>query len=93
MGAIVFTERADADLARLRAFLLQASPRTATAAARRIVEGLDLLLLFPRAGIVISRDVRRLIIKHGRAAYVVRYRIVGDDVQILRIWHSRERRR
>lgn len=93
MGAIVFTQRADSDLDPLRAFLLQTSPRAANAAARRIVEGPDLLHMFPRAGVLIRGEVRRLIIKHRRVAFVVRYRIAGDNVHILRIWHGRERRR
>jgi plasmid stabilization system protein ParE len=93
VGAIVFTERADADLFRLRAFLLQASPRAAASAAKRIVEGLDLLAMFPRAGVLVRGNVRRLIVKHGRAAYIVRYQIEGEDIHVLRIWHSRERRR
>lgn len=92
MGDIIFTARASADLVRLRAFLAHKSPRAARAAANRIVRALDLLLLFPRSGTVIRGDIRRLIVKHGRGTYVARYRIVGEDIQILRIWHGRERR-
>lgn len=93
MGEIIFTARADADLDRLRAFLASKSPRAARAAANRIVAALDLLLLFPRTGTVVRGEVRRLIIRHGSSAYIARYRIVGEDVQILRIWHGRERRK
>lgn len=66
MGVVTFTARAYSDIFRLRAFVEQESPRAAEVAVARIFEGIDLLALFPRAGIPVRRDIRRLIIRYRR---------------------------
>jgi plasmid stabilization system protein ParE len=90
---LVFTERAQLDLDRLHDFLASKSPRAAQQAVARIVEALDLLTLFPFAGVLVKNDVRRLVIRFGHGAYIARYRVADAAVLILRIWHSKERRR
>jgi plasmid stabilization system protein ParE len=37
-------------------------------------------------------DLWELIVKLGRAQYVVRYKVSDEEVIVTRIWHSRERR-
>lgn len=92
MHSIIVTERARADLDRLHAFIARKSPRSAQRAVQRIIEGIDLLALFPRSGVVVRRDIRSAFIRFGRSSYVVRYRIEGDAVVITRIWHGKENR-
>ncbi|MBI3438779.1 MAG: type II toxin-antitoxin system RelE/ParE family toxin [Proteobacteria bacterium] len=90
MHRIILTRRARADLDRLHDFIAKQSPRSARRAVQRIIEGVDLLLLFPRSGVVVEGDTRTLTIKFGRSGYVVRYQIAGDDIIITRIWHGKE---
>jgi plasmid stabilization system protein ParE len=90
---VVFTERARADLDRLHAFLDAKSRRSPKRAVQRIIEGIDLLTLFPRSGVIVKGDIRNAFIRFGRSRYVVRYKIDADTVLITRIWHGKESRR
>lgn len=49
----------------------------------------NLLLKHPGMG---RRLDRELDIPFGKRGYVMRYRLDGDDIVILKIWHSREER-
>jgi len=89
---IVLSERANADMDRLRLFLAKKSLRAARDATLRIVQGIDLLLTFPEIGVPLRGGIRQHYLKFRRRAYIVRYRIVGEEIRILRIWHSLERR-
>lgn len=93
MHRIVLTERARADFDRLHAFIAAKSPRSAKRAKQRIIEGIDLLALFPHSGVVVKGDIRNAFIRFGRSGYVVRYKIDADTVLITRMWHSKEDRR
>ena len=93
MHRVVITERAQADFDRLHAFIAAKSPRSARRAVQRIIEGIDLIALFPRSGVVVRRDIRNAYIRFGHSGYVVRYKIEGDAVLITRIWHGKEARR
>ncbi len=77
----------------LHAFIAAKSPRSAKRATQRIIEGIDLLALFPHSGIVVNGDIRNAFIRFGRNGYAVRYKIDADTVLITRIWHSKESRR
>lgn len=92
MHRIVFTARASADLERLHDFIAGKSPRAAQRAVQRLIEGLDLLALFPHSGVLLKRNIRTLTVRFGRSGYVVRYKIEADAVIITRIWHGREKR-
>ncbi|MGD9980660.1 MAG: type II toxin-antitoxin system RelE/ParE family toxin [Hyphomonadaceae bacterium] len=92
MHPIIITKRARADLDRLHAFIAKKSPRSAGRAVQRIIEGIDLLALFPRSGVAVRGDIRSLFIRFGRSTYVVRYKIEVELVIITRIWHGREKR-
>jgi plasmid stabilization system protein ParE len=89
---ILFTERARADLDRLHAFIASKSPRAAKRAVQRIIEGIDLLALFPHSGVVVKGVIRNAFIRFGRSGYVVRYKVEADTVLITRIWHGKEDR-
>jgi plasmid stabilization system protein ParE len=89
---VILTERARADFDRLHEFLASKSPRAAKRAAQRIIEGIDLLALFPNSGVVVKGNIRSAFIRFGRSGYVVRYKVEVDTVQITRIWHGREDR-
>lgn len=92
MHSIILTERARADFDRLHAFVAKKSPRSARRAVQRIIEGIDLIALFPRSGVVVRGRIRSAFIRFGRSSYVVRYKIEADAVIITRIWHGKEDR-
>jgi toxin ParE1/3/4 len=89
---VILTERARADFDRLHAFLASKSPRSAKRAVQRIIEGIDLLSLFPNSGVVVKGNIRNAFIRFGRSGYVVRYKVEAETVLISRIWHGREDR-
>jgi toxin ParE1/3/4 len=89
---VVLTDRARADFDRLHAFLAAKSPRSAKRAAQRIIEGIDLIALFPFSGVVVKGAIRNAFIRFGRSGYVVRYKVEGDTILITRIWHGKEDR-
>lgn len=92
MHRVILTERARADFDRLHAFLASKSPRSAKRAVQRIIEGIDLLSLFPNSGVVVKGNIRNAFIRFGRSGYVVRYKVEAETVLISRIWHGREDR-
>ena len=84
---------ADADLIRLPAFLNVKSVEAAGRAKAAILAGIDSLRELPQRGRPAPRGgYRELVVPFGRDAYVLRYRIVGDEVIVIAIRHSRERR-
>jgi plasmid stabilization system protein ParE len=89
---VIVTARASADIDRLHAFIAAKSPRSARRAVQRIIEGIDLLALFPRSGVVVKGAIRSAFIRFGRSGYVVRYKVEADAVIITRIWHGKENR-
>ncbi len=89
---LVWLRETQSDIQRLHEFLLDKDPR---AAERAIQYNAQQLLEHPRLGKDMGDDSRRreLIIPFGAGAYVLRYRLQGDDtIVIMRVWHSREAR-
>lgn len=86
------TERAIADLARLRAFLKAKSPDSAERSGQVIARGLRSLEDFPEQGRPIDAldEGRELIIEFGVSGYVALYRVTEDHVVVLAIRHQRE---
>lgn len=82
------------DLTRLREFLQHKNPKAAANAARRIIEAASLLLDHPQLGHPMDDlpEFNELAIPFGQRGYVMRYRIDGKKIIILRVWHSREDR-
>ncbi|HRE44962.1 MAG TPA: type II toxin-antitoxin system RelE/ParE family toxin [Terricaulis sp.] len=89
---IIYTQRADADLARLEAFIAAESPRQAARAIARITRGLETLQEFPEIGRAIGGGMRQLVLRYGKGGYVIRYRLRDDVILITRLWHGREKR-
>ncbi len=91
---VVWLPEALADIARLRLFLEDKSPFAAARAAQTLRDGANLLRSFPELGRPMNDDTdrREIFLAFGAGAYVLRYRIDGDTVAIVRVWHSREKR-
>lgn len=89
---LIWLEEAVADLARLRSFLETNNPQAARRAASTILDGTQILRQHPEAGGPLGDGRRELYLPFGSSAYVLRYRIDGDDVVIIRVWHGREQR-
>jgi plasmid stabilization system protein ParE len=89
---IRWTGRALADLQRLHQFLVPVAPDAADNVVRMLINASHRLLEFPRIGSRLERfsplEVRRIIV----GKYELRYVITGKEVNILRIFHSREDR-
>lgn len=87
-----WTARAQGDLVRLYEFLRPVSPGAAGRGVRHLVAGVKRIPLHPRLGSRLpqfeGREVRRLVV----ADYEIRYELAGDDVFVLRIFHTREDR-
>ena len=82
------------DIRRLYDFLLDKDSAAAGRAARAIRAGADRLLDSPEIGRPLADGTgrRELVIPFGAGAYVLRYRIHGDTVVVIRVWHGREAR-
>jgi plasmid stabilization system protein ParE len=82
------------DTQRLYDFLLQQDPGAAGRAMETLLEGSDRLAEMPKAGRPMDDDSgrRELYLPFGAGAYVLRYMIDGENVVIIRVWHSREYR-
>jgi len=71
---IVYSQRADADLARLEEFIATESRHQAIRAIARILRGLRNLQDFPELGRDIGEGYRELVLRYGKSGYVIRYR-------------------
>jgi len=89
-----WTETARADLVRLRQFIEPQNHSAARQAAEALKKGAALLLEHPGLGRRLEgRLDREFDNPFGKRGYVMRYRLDGDDIVVLKIWHSREERR
>lgn len=83
------------DVERLHRFLHEKNPRAALRAAKAILEGSKFLKSAPHAARPMQDDTgrREWFVPFGAGAYVLRYKLEGDDTAvIIRVWHSRENR-
>lgn len=83
-----YTRLALADLDRAREYIALDDPRAAEAVAARIRDAVEGLRLFPergRAGRV--PGTRELVVP--RTPFVVPYRIVGSEIQVLAVLHGK----
>lgn len=82
------------DIQRLFDFLVKQDPHIAARAMELVGDGSNKLLDIPEIGRPMSDGSKRreLYLPFGNAAYVLRYRLDGDAVVIIRAWHSREHR-
>lgn len=82
------------DLRRLHAFIEPHSAEAAEQAVTTIVEAAESLMAFPGKGKPWEPDTnfREWGATFGARGYVIRYRLFGDRVIIVRIWHGLENR-
>ncbi len=85
---------ASQDIERLYEFLLEKDPNAAANAMEVVLEGSERLLDMPELGRPMDDDTgrRELYLPFGAGAYVLRYKLNGDVVVIIRVWHSREQK-
>lgn len=82
------------DTQRLYDFLVDQDPGAAGRAMGALLDGADRLAEMPEIGRPMRDDTgrRELYVPFGAGAYVLRYIIDGENVVIIRVWHSREYR-
>lgn len=93
MSRLIWTPEALADVQRLYRFLAEKDADAATRAVKAIRESVNILADYPRSGRPIENmepEFREWPIAFGSSGYVVLYRVNGDDVAILAVWHQRE---
>ena len=86
------TEAARRDFDRLRDFLAEQNLTAAESLLKTLESELLLLLAQPRIGRPVRKRYYEWKVRFGRGAYLVRYSLHGDEIRLLRIQHSRERR-
>ena len=89
---LLWTPPALADLRRVYAFLAPVNRGAAARAVASIRAGTLILTTQPRIGKVVEdfvgRDVRSILVKD----YEVRYEVAGEQIRLLRVFHTREDR-
>ena len=88
MVQVVWSPAALGDLVAIRSYIAKDSPRAARDMALRLKRAGDSLTLFPERGRLAKRGVRELTLIYP---YLIRYRILGGDVEIVRIKHGAQR--
>jgi plasmid stabilization system protein ParE len=91
---IEWSDAALADLDRFVEFLDQQHPSLAATVATEIVSKVGVLAGQPRLGRPLKgrEEYRQVVLKVHRAAYVFQYRIDGERLVMLRVFHAREAR-
>jgi plasmid stabilization system protein ParE len=91
---IRYAKAAFDDFERLHAFLDAVDSTAAIRAVETLYASISDLKTHPGLGrpYDVPRNVREIIVKYKRTAYVVRYQTSDDVILILRIWHAREDR-
>ena len=91
---VVWLPEARDDVRRLYDFLIEKDARAAERAVRTIRLGATRLREIPNIGRRIEDESgrRELFLPFGVGAYVLRYRVEGELIVIVRVWHSREAR-
>lgn len=90
--SVRWTDRSVDDLARLHEFLATVNRRAAARAVQSLTGAASRLAAHARLGERLEqyqpREVRRILVGN----YEMRYEVRGEDVVILRVWHTREDR-
>jgi plasmid stabilization system protein ParE len=91
MPTLIWSPAARDDLVRLRQFIESHNPEAAKRAANALKQAASLLLAHPGVGKRLEgRQDRELFVPFGKRGYVMRYRLDGETIIILRIWHGFE---
>ena len=87
-----WTSKALGDVSRLHDFLVPVDRNAAAHTVQRLTGAPSTLIENPRLGERLEefdpREVRRIIV----GPYELRYEIQGQELYVLRIWHTREQR-
>jgi toxin ParE1/3/4 len=87
---ILWSRRAQTRLAEIRSFTARDKPEAAERLALRIVSLVEALRDHPYIGrSSIEPGVRELVI--GGTPYVVQYRVLGQHITIVTIWHGAQK--
>ena len=90
---LIWSTAARADLVRLRQFIEPHNPEAARRAAQSLKKAAHLIQQHPGIGKRLEgRQDRELFVPFGQRGYIVRYRLDGDAIVILKIWHGLEER-
>jgi plasmid stabilization system protein ParE len=84
--------RAKRDFNRLVVWLLVRDARAAARLGPLVEEAVNSLAEAPLRGRLAGPTVREINIPFGQHAYIVRYRVDGSQVNVIRILHSLQRR-
>ena len=89
-----WVKEAISDLEECREFLKKKSPKAARNAVKRIIQVTQLLLEQPHLGHPIDDmpEFQKVNIPFGKYGYVLKYRLDGQKIVILRIWAGRQDR-
>jgi plasmid stabilization system protein ParE len=92
---LVWLPEAREDIERLFTFLVEVNPAAAERAVRLIQQGAADLLAQPEIGRPMGDESERreLSLPFGAGAYVLRYRVAGEAIVVIRVRHGREARR
>lgn len=94
MPELLWLPEAKQDIARLHSFLHEKNPDAARRMVDCLLQGAEQLLVFPEIGRPLEDELQRreLFLPFGAGAYVLRYRLQGERIIVIRVWHSREQR-
>lgn len=87
-----FSRQARADLLAQIDWLAQLSPAAARRASQSIQNTLAWLADFPLAAPMADDHHRDAAVRFGRDGFLLRYRVEGDDLIIVRVFHGRQAR-
>ncbi|MDR3568412.1 MAG: type II toxin-antitoxin system RelE/ParE family toxin [Syntrophobacteraceae bacterium] len=89
MPRLIWLPAARDDIARFRRFIEPDNPEAAGRAAARLKKAANLLLTHPGVGKRLEgRQDRELFVPLGKHGYIIRYRLDGEAVVILRVRHA-----
>jgi toxin ParE1/3/4 len=91
---VVWSDAALADLERFAEFLHRQHPSLADKVAAEIISKVQVLTTPPRLGRPIAgrQEYRQIALQVLRATHVFQYRIDGERLVMLRVYHGRESR-
>ncbi len=87
---IVWSRRAIRHLAHVRDYIARENAKAANGVASRILEAVDQLATYPNLGRFGHKPgIRELVVP--RTPYIIPYRIRGERVELIAVFHGRQR--
>jgi plasmid stabilization system protein ParE len=88
---VVFSARARRELFEKVDWLVARSPAAAASARRRIDEVLERIAEYPEGAPAVGAR-RQARVDFGHYGFILQYRVRGDEVLIVRVFHGRQQR-